>query len=111
MSMMTSEKYELIQDKLEGLFRKLRVGCQTFNQIPTESNFYNTCPMDLKLNQSKQDKSLPVVIQFRGNPGYNKKFTFKFTFLVLSSVIVNVPFCHEGGGGERCKLDKLIVVS
>ena len=67
--------------------------------------------MDMKLNQSGQDMSLPVVIQFRGNPGSNKKVTLKFTFLVLLSLIVNVPFCPEDGGGELCKLDILIVVS
>ena len=67
--------------------------------------------MDMKLNQSGQDMSLPVVIQFQGNPGSNKKVTFKFTFLVLLSLIVNVPFCHEDGGGELCKLDILVVVS
>ena len=67
--------------------------------------------MDMKLNQSGQDMSLPVVIQFQGNPRSNKKVTFKFTFLVLSSLIVNVPFCHEDGVGELCKLDILIVVS
>ena len=67
--------------------------------------------MDMKLNQSGQDMSLPIVIQLRGNPGDNKKVTFKFTSLVLSSLIVNVPFCHEDGGGELCKLDILIVVS
>ena len=55
--------------------------------------------------------SLPNVIQFGGNPGGNKKVTFNFTFLVLSSLIVNVPFGHEDGGGELCKLDILIVVS
>ena len=67
--------------------------------------------MDMKLNRSGQDMSLPVVIQFRGNPGSNKKVTFKFTSLGLLSLIVNVPFCHEDGGGELCKLDILIVVS
>ena len=67
--------------------------------------------MNMKLNQSRQDMSLPVVIHFGGNPGCNKKVTFNFTFLVLSSLIVNVPFCHEDGGGELCKLDILIVVS
>ena len=67
--------------------------------------------MDMKLNQSGQDMSLPVVIQFGRNPGSNKKVTFKFTFLVILSLIVNVPFCHEDGGGELCKLDILIVVS
>ena len=65
----------------------------------------------MKLNQSEQDMSLPVVIQFGGNPGCNKKVTFKFTSLGLSSLIVNVPFCHEDGGGELCKLDILVVVS
>ena len=55
--------------------------------------------------------SLPVVIQFRGNPGSNKKVTFKFMSLVLSSLIVYVPFCHEDVGGELNKLDILIVVS
>ena len=75
------------------------------------SNFYNTGPTDLKLNQSGQDMSLPVVIQFGRNPGCNKKVTFNFTVLVFSSLIVNVPFCHEDGGGELCKLDILVVVS
>ena len=78
-------------------------------KCPIQSNYYNTCPMDMKLNQSGQD--LPVVIQFQGNPGCNKKVNFKFTFLVLLSLIVNVPFCHEDGGGELCILDLLIVVS
>ena len=67
--------------------------------------------MDMKLNQSGQDMSLPVLIQFRGNTGSNKKVSFKFTSLVLSSLIVNVPFCHEDGGGELCKLNIIIVVS
>ena len=65
----------------------------------------------MKLNQSGQDMSLPVVIQFGGNPGCNKKVTFNFTFFVLLSFIVNVPFCHEDGVGELCKLDILVVVS
>ena len=64
--------------------------------------------MNMKLNQSGQDMSLPVVIQFGGNPGSNKKVTFKFTFLGLLSLIVNVPFCHEDGSGELCKLDILV---
>ena len=81
------------------------------HRVPIESNFYNTCPMDMKWNQSWQDMSLPVVIQFGRNPGSNLRVTFKFTFLVISSQIVNVPFCHEDGGGELCKLDILIVVS
>ena len=67
--------------------------------------------MDMKFNQNGQDMSLLVVIQFGGNPGSNKKVTFKFTFLGLLSLIVNVPFCHEDGDRERCKLDILIVVS
>ena len=67
--------------------------------------------MDMKLNQSGWDMSLPIVIQFKGNPGSNKKVTFKFISLVLSSLIVNVLFCHEDGGGELCKLDILVVVS
>ena len=33
-----------------------------------------------------------------------KKVTFKFTFLVVLSLTVNVPFCHEDGAGELCKL-------
>ena len=65
----------------------------------------------MKLNQSGQDMSLPIVTQFGGNPGSNKKVTFNFTFLVLLSLIVNVLFCHEDGGGELCQLDILIVVS
>ena len=89
----------------------MSVWCQTFTRVPIESNFYNTCPTDMKLNQSGQDMSFPVVIQFGGNPGCKKKVTFNFTFLVLLSLIVNVPFCHEDGGGELCKLDLLVVVS
>ena len=89
----------------------MSVWCQTFTRVPIESNFYNTCPTDMKLNQSGQDMSLPVVIQFGGNSDCNKKVTFNFTFLVLLSLIVNVPFCHEDGGGELCKLDILVVVS
>ena len=82
-----------------------------FTRVPIESNFYNTCPTNMKMNQSGQDMSLPVVIQFGGNPGCNKKVSFNFTFLVLSSLIVNVPFRHKDGGGELCKLDILIVES
>ena len=63
------------------------------------------------MNQGGQDKSLPVVIQFGGNPDCNKKVTSNFTFLVLSSLIANVPFCHEDGGGELCKFDIIVVVS
>ena len=44
--------------------------------------------------------SVPIVIQFRRNPGGNKKVPFKFTILVLLSLSVNVPFCHEDRGGE-----------
>ena len=55
-----------------------------------ESNFYKNCPTDIKLKQIGQDMSLPVLIQFEGNPGFNKKVTFNFTFLVLLSLIVNV---------------------
>ena len=84
---------------------------QTFTRVPIESNFYNTCPKDMKLNQSGQDISLPVVIQFGGNPDCNKKVTLNFNFLVLLSLIANVPFCHEDGGGELFKLDLLVVVS
>ena len=62
----------------------MRVWCQTFTRLSIESNFYDTCPKDMKLNQSGQDMSL---------------------------LIVNVPFCHEDGGGELCKLDILVVVS
>ena len=80
-------------------------------RIPIKSNFYNTCPMDMKLNQSGWDMSLHIVIHFQGNPGSNKKDTFKFISLVLSSLTVNVLFCHEDGSGELCKLDILIVVS
>ena len=54
--------------------------------------------------------SLLVVIQFRRNPGSNKKVSFKFIFLVVLSLIVNVPFSHEDGAGELCKLEILIVV-
>ena len=67
--------------------------------------------MDMKLNESRQDMSLPVVIQFGGNPGCSKKVTFNFTFLVLLSPSVTVPFCHEDEVRELCKLDILVVVS
>ena len=110
----TSEKYELIQDKLGAFSRscsEVSVWCQTSTRVPIESNFYNNCPTDMKLNQSGQDMSLPIVIQFGGNPGCNKKVPFNFTFLGLSSLIVNVPFCHEDGCWEFCKLDILVVVS
>ena len=75
----TNEKYELIQDKLGAFSRscsEVSVWCQTSTRVPIESNFYNTCPTDMKLNQSGQDMFLPVVIQFGGNPGCNKKVTF-----------------------------------
>ena len=49
---------------------------------------------DVKLNQSRQDMSLLVVIQVV------KKVAFKFTFFILLSLIVNVSFCHEDGAGE-----------
>ena len=55
--------------------------------------------------------SLPIVIQFKGNPVSNKKVTLKFISMVLSSLFVNVLFCHEDGGGELCNLDILVVVS
>ena len=89
----------------------MSVVCQTFTRVPIESNFYNTFPMDIKLNQSRQDMSLPTVIQFGGNQGSNKKFTFNFTFLVLSPLIVNILFCHEDDGGKLFKLNILIKVS
>ena len=65
----------------------------------------------MKLNQSGWDMSLPIVIQFGGKPGCNKKVTFNFIFLGLLSLIVNVHFCHEDGCWELCKLDILVVVS
>ena len=89
----------------------MSVWCQTFTRVPIESNFYNTCPRDMKLNQSGQDMSLPIVIQLGGMPDSNKKVTFNFTFLILSSLIINVLFCHEDGDGELCKFNILIVVS
>ena len=55
--------------------------------------------------------SLPIVIQFGGNLGWYKKVTFNFTLMVLSSLIVNVIFCHEVGGRELSKLYILVVVS
>ena len=67
--------------------------------------------MDMKLNQSGQEISIPVVTQFWWNSNSDKKITFKFTFLVLSSLYVIVPFCHVDGGVELCKLYILIVVS
>ena len=67
--------------------------------------------MDVKLNQIGQDRSLLVVIQFGGNLGSNKKVILNFIFLILLSLIVNVPFCHKDGDGELCKLDIPVVVS
>ena len=66
--------------------------------------------MDIKLNQSGQDMSLPVVIQFEIQI-VKKKVTFNITFLSLLSLIVNVIFCHKDGGGDVCKFDILVVVS
>ena len=63
--------------------------------------------MDMKLNQSGQDMSLPVVIRL----GENKKSYFQIHLFGTSSLIVNVPFCHEDGGVRLCKLDILNVVS
>ena len=55
-------------------------------------------------------KSSPeFLLEFKGNPGSNKKVTFNFIFLVLSSLIVNVLFCHEDVGVDLCKWDILIV--
>ena len=67
--------------------------------------------MDMKLNQSGKDMSLPIVLQFQENPGSKKKVTFKFISLGLSSLIVNVLFRHEDGDGELCNFDMLVVVS
>ena len=55
---------------------EVSVWCQMFPRVPIESNDYNTCPKDMKLNQSGQDMSLLVVIQFWGNSGSNKQVTF-----------------------------------
>ena len=58
---MKSEKDDLIQDKLESLFKKLQWSMYlvpNIPRVPIESNFYNTCPMDMKLNQSGQDMYL-----------------------------------------------------
>ena len=84
---------------------------QRSTRVPIESNFNNTCPTDMKLNQSEQDISLRVVIHIGGNPGCNKKVTFNFMFLLLSSLIVNFLFCHEDSSGELCKLDILVAAS
>ena len=54
--------------------------------------------------------SLQFVIQFGGNPSNKKIFTFKFTFLVLPSLIINVPFCHEDSDRERCKGEGYILL-
>ena len=78
----------------------MSVLCQTFTRVPIESNFYNTCLTDMKLNQSGHDMSLPVVIQFEGNPDCNQKVTFNFTFFLLSSQIVNVPFVMKMAVGS-----------
>ena len=50
---MKKKKSELIQDKLEGFFKKLQWGeCLVPNVpiVPIESNFNDTCPMDMQLN-------------------------------------------------------------
>ena len=52
---MKSEKDEFIQDKLEGLFKKLQWSeCLVLKvlRVFIEINFYNTCPMDMELDQS-----------------------------------------------------------
>ena len=90
---------------------EVSVWYQTSIIVPIESNFYNTCPTEMKLNQSGQDMSLPIVIQFGGNPGCNRKVTLFFYLLELSSLMINVLFCHEDGGGKLCKLKILVVVS
>ena len=54
----------------------------------------------MKLNQSEQDMSIFVVIQFGEKPDCNQKVIFNFTFLVLVSLIVNVFFCPEDGSKE-----------
>ena len=65
-----------------------------------ESKIYNSCPTGMNLYQYGQVIPLPVMIQLGENPGSNKKVNFNFTFLVLSSLIVNLLFCHEDGGGS-----------
>ena len=55
--------------------------------------------------------SLPVVIQFEGNPGCNKKSYFQFHLFGTFATNCKCPFFHEDGGGELCKLDILVVVS
>ena len=64
----------------------MSVWCQMFTRVPTKGNFYNTCPRDIKLNQSGQDMSHPFVIQFVGNPGSKKSITFNLICLVLLSL-------------------------
>ena len=44
----------------------LAVWCLTFTQDLIDSNFTNTCPRDMKLNQSVEDMLLHLVIQFGG---------------------------------------------
>ena len=54
-SRIKSEKDELIQDSLEGVFKRLQSSECLVPNVPRvliESNFYNTFPMDMKLNQS-----------------------------------------------------------
>ena len=80
-------------------------------RVPIESNFYNSCPKDIKLNQSWQDMSLPVVIQFGGNPGFNKTSYFQFNLFGTFVTNCKCPFCHEDSSGELCKMDILVVVS
>ena len=80
-----SEKYELDQEKLKGLFKM-------FTRVPMESKNYNSCPTGMNLYQYGQDIPLTVVIQLGENPGSNKKVNFNFTFLVLSLLIVNLFF-------------------
>ena len=44
--------------------------------------------------------SLPIVIQFGGNPGCKKKLLSISPFWDLS-LIVNVPYCHKDGCGHK----------
>ena len=49
---------------LVGLVSVLAVWCQTFTQDLIDSNFTNSCPRDIKLNQSEEDMPLHLLMWF-----------------------------------------------
>ena len=78
-----------------------------FTRAPIEINFSNTCPMDMKLNQSGQDMSLSIMEEIQA---LTKKLLSNLCISYFS-LIVNVCFWHKDGDGQRYKFDIIIVVS